>query len=68
MKRPSRPNVRAEAATMRKARSRATRSKVGTRRLRAMPVAIKPMTMTVNMVAIVFPRPFSPESSEARER
>jgi len=36
--------------------------------LRLIPVTIKPMTMSVNMVARVFPRPFSPESSEASEK
>ena len=66
--RPISPNVSAEPATIRKARSRVTGSNVGTIRLRLIPVAINPMTMSVNMVATVLPRSFSPESSEASER
>ena len=66
--RPSRPKVKAEAATMRKARFNTSGIYVGTMRLRLIPVTIKPMTMIVNMVAMVLPRPFSPESSEASER
>src|ERR1700752_5245437 len=63
-----RPKVKAEMETIQNAFDKASNVGSVAKRLTVCEAVIIPMTIMKNIMAIVVPRPFSPESSEASEK